>query len=260
MCTAAGPAPGHVFTAPRPGPPVDPLFRVSEARDRGAIPDSVHGLVARRFGLAASGMERVERASGLAYPAAYVEPAAVVTAPDPNTMQRGVLFARTLPVRIGGSVRIVVQLSAPLVAYGLKGTVHAILAHEFLHYLELLHRASRMDVVSDEVTASIFESVHADGGRLFEPGAAFGDRTLVSHITRRFPVGFHDARLEEKTVRLWLEKGLPREVVRLDSNTARLSAADLSAVAVGGGMAARLAEIGRKSEAIRRRQARSYYS
>ncbi len=238
---------------------MDPLFRVNEARDRGDIPDHVHRLVTRRFGIAASGIERVERASGLGYPAAYVEPAAVVTAPDPNTMQYGILFARTLPVRIGGAMRVVVQLSAPLIAYGLKGTVHAIVAHEFLHYLELLHRASRMDVVSDEVTASIFESVHADGGRLFEPGAALGDRTLVSHVTRRFPAGFRDERLEGKTVRLWLGRGLPREVVRLDSNTARLSATDLSAVEVGGGMAARLAEIDKKSEAMRRRRARSYY-
>ena len=239
---------------------MDPLFRVSEAHGRGDIPGPVHSLIARRFGLAASGMERVERASGLAYPPAYVEPAAVVTAPDPNTMQYGILFARTLPVRSGGSMRIVVQLSAPLVAYGLKGAIHAILAHEFLHYLELLHRASRMDVVSDEVTASMFESVHADGGRLFEPGAALGDRALVSHITRRFPVGFRDPRLEDKTVRLWIGKGLPREVVRLDSNTARLSAADVSAVRVDPGTAARLAEIEKKSEAIRKRQARSYYS
>ena len=238
---------------------MDPLFRVDEARDRGGIPDHVHRLVARRFGLAASGIERIERASGLAYPPAYVEPAAVVTAPDPNTMQYGILFARTLPVMSGGAMRIVVQLSAPLVAYGLKGAIHAILAHEFLHYLELLHRASRMDVVSDEVTASIFESMHADGGRHFEPGAALGDRALVSHITRRFPVGFRDARLEDKTVRLWLERGLPREVVRLDSNTARLSAADMSAVRVDPGTAARLDEIGRKSDAIRRRRARSYY-
>ena len=47
-------------------------------------------------------------------------------------------------------------------AYGLKGTVHAVLAHEFLHYLELARRASRMEMVSDEVTSSLFESEFAD--------------------------------------------------------------------------------------------------
>ena len=240
--------------------PVNPLFRVDEAHERGDVPDDVYGLIRGRFGLAAGGMERIERAAGLGYPAAYVEPSAVVTSPDPNTMQYGILFARTVPVRLGGSVQVVIQLSAPLVAYGLKGTIHAILAHEFLHYLELLHRAQRMDMVSDEVTGSIFESVHADSGRLFEPGAALGDRTLVSHITRRFPAGFRDMRLEDKTVRLWMERGLPRTVVRLDSNTARLSAADVSSIRVPPETALRLEEIGKKSAALRRRQARPYYA
>lgn len=239
---------------------MNPLFRLDQALQGGDIPGEVHELVTRRFGLVRSGIERVQRAAGMEYPVAYVEPSAVVTAVDSNTMQYGILFARTVPVRFDGAVRVVVQVSAPLVAYGLKGAVHAILAHEFLHYLELLDRASRMDIVSDEVASSIFENVHADGGRLFEPGAALSDRALVSHITRRFPSGFRDARLEDKTVRLWMDRGLPRTVVRLDSNTARLSAAEVSAVRVAPEMASRLAEIGRKSEAIRRRQARAYYA
>jgi len=239
---------------------MNPLFRLDQALQSGDIPGGIHELVKGRFGLVSSGIERVQRAAGMDYPVVYVEPSAVVTAPDPNTMQYGILFARTVPVRFDGAMRVVVQVSAPLVAYGLKGAVHAILAHEFLHYLELIHRASRMDIVSDEVASSMFENVHADGGRLFEPGAALGDRTLVSHITRRFPAGFRDARLEDKTVRLWINRGLPRTVVSLDSNTARLSAADVSAVRVAPETASRLAEISSKSEAIRRRQARSYYA
>ena len=39
--------------------------------------------------------------------------------------------------------QVVIQISAPLIAYGLKGTIHAILAHEFLHFLELIRKIEK---------------------------------------------------------------------------------------------------------------------
>jgi hypothetical protein len=45
---------------------------------------------------------------------------------------------------------VVVQITAPLISYGLKGTIHAILAHEFMHYLELVSRVVNMKVISDQ--------------------------------------------------------------------------------------------------------------
>lgn len=227
---------------------------MDEALARGLIPEGVHSLVRKRLPIAAAGMERAERASGIRYPAAYVEPSAVVSRPDQGSFQYGILFARTIPLEAGGRMRVVVQVSAPLVAFGLRGTVHAILAHEFLHYLELSHRASRMGVISDEVTGSVFESVHADGGRLFEPGAVFGDRTLVAHITKRFPEGFRDARLEDKTVRLWIGRGLPRTSVDLGSNVARLPAGAIARAGVDPALAERLEEMRLRSDRIRRRR------
>ena len=68
----------------------------------------------------------------------------------------GILFARTIPIFANNSVQIIIQISAPLIAYGLKGTIHAILAHEFLHYLELTSRLSKMNIVSDELSSNIF--------------------------------------------------------------------------------------------------------
>lgn len=233
---------------------MDPMFRMREALDAGRIPDSAYSLVEGRLGAALGGMARIERASGIRYPAAYVEPSAVVSGPDPSSLRRGILFARTIPVEAGGRLRVVVQVSAPLVAYGLKGTVHAILAHEFLHFLELAHRASRMGMVSDVPTGSVLESEHADAGRLFEPGAVFSDRTLVSHVTRRFPAGFRDARLEAKTVRLWIDRGLPCTSVPLDSNVARLPAGAVARAGLDPALAARLEEMRRRSDRIRRRR------
>ncbi len=233
---------------------LDPLARLKDARARGVIPGRVYELVARRFPLAVEGINRIERASGIQYPMAYVEPSAVITAADPRSYQFGILFARTIPVTFDGGFQVVIQVSAPLVAYGLKGTIHAILAHEFLHFLDLARKISRMDVLSDEVTGSLFESAYADGTRLLDPRAVFDDRTLLRHITKRFPAGFRDRRLEDKAVRLWIDRGLPKTNVALDSNTVRLSAESLSKIRIGPGFMKRLAELEEKSGRLRKRR------
>ena len=64
--------------------------------------------------------------------------------------------------------QVVIQISAPLIAYGLRGTIHAILAHEFLHFIELIRKISKMDLLSDEISGNLFENVYADETRLFE--------------------------------------------------------------------------------------------
>ncbi len=230
---------------------MDPLSKAREAHERGDVPERTHGLIEGRFALAVAGIDRIEKASGIQFPPAYVEPSAMLA---PSEFGYGILFARTIPVVHGDSVVVLVQISAPLVAYGLKGTVHAVLAHEFLHYLELASRASRMEIVSDEITGSLFESSFADRGRLLEPRAVFSDRTLVDHITKRFPEGFRDARLEKKVEKLWLDRGLPRTAVSLDSNTARIPAGAMSKMRLDENTARRIKEIEQKSQRMRRRQ------
>ena len=140
-----------------------------------------------------------------------------------NSFEYGVLFARTIPITTKNGLHIVIQISAPLVAYGLKGTIHAILAHEFLHYLELIRKISNMELVSDEVSANLFENVYADSERLFEPRAVFTDKTLLSHITKKFPSGFRDYKLEDKVIKYWIEKNLPTTNITLDTNITKLS-------------------------------------
>ena len=133
------------------------------------------------------------------------------------------MFARTIPVVTKNTLQVVIQISAPLVAYGLKGTIHAILAHEFLHYLELIRRISKMELLSDEISVNLFENVYADNERLFEPRAVFNDKTLLSHITKKFPAGFRDYKLEDKVIKYWIEEKLPTTKIMLDTNTAKLS-------------------------------------
>lgn len=232
---------------------MDPLFNIKKATTGGLLPDDISSKIIERFDLVISGVDRIEKASGLNYPAAYVEPSVVVSSPDPGSFEYGIMFARTIPLEADGRLQVMIQISAPLVAFGLKGTIHAILAHEFLHFLQLVYRASKMRIVSDEISGSIFENVFNDDARTFEPRAVFDDRTLLSHITKKFPSGFRDYKLEDKTVKLWIKRGLPQTNVSLETNIARISPEVLSRVTIDGKLVSRLEEIDRRSERIRKR-------
>jgi len=209
---------------------LDPLIRVKEAHFKGLISDEVYNLILKRFPIVVKGIDRIEKASSILYPLAYVEPSIIISTPNPNSYEFGILFARTIPLLSEDRFNVVIQISAPLIAFGLKGTIHAILAHEFLHYLELIRKISKMNLVSDEITGNLFESVYADEMRLFEPKAVFKDRTLLNHITTRFPSGFRDYKLEEKVIKFWIEKNLPKINISLDTNTVKLSAESLSKI------------------------------
>ncbi|MGD8707486.1 MAG: hypothetical protein PVI88_02240 [Nitrosopumilaceae archaeon] len=233
---------------------MDPLIRLKDAHKSGLIPDDVFELVLKRFPITVSGINRIEKASGIRYPVAYVEPSIVLSSPNSNSYEFGILFARTIPVAFEDQFRVVIQITAPLVAYGLKGTIHAILAHEFLHYLELMRKISKMDLLSDEISGNLFENVYADETRLFEPRAVFKDRTLLDHITKRFPAGFRDYKLEDKVIKYWIDKGLPKNNVALDSNTVKLSMASLSKIKLDPKFIKKIDELEQKSSKLRKKK------
>ena len=158
---------------------MNPLLKVREAFQKGILPEKEYSLIVKRFPIVISGISRIEKASGVNFPIAYVEPSVTMSSSSVNSFEYGILFARTIPITTKNDLRVVIQISAPLVAYGLKGTIHAILAHEFLHYLELMRKISSMELISDEVSANLFENVYADSERLFEPRAVFTDKTLL---------------------------------------------------------------------------------
>ena len=202
----------------------DPLYKIHAAYKAGQDPQKIYDLVIERFSLVTEGIKRAEAASGLKYPYYYVEPSLVVSTSAVEFTQMGILFARTIPV-VGDEnrLRVVVQVSAPLIAYGLKGTIHAILAHEFMHYLELVSRIAKMRIISDEVSGTLFEGTYADAGRLLEERAVFkSDPTLIKHITTRFPEGFRDLKLEDKVIKMWMNKGLPTTKVPIDANVIKI--------------------------------------
>jgi len=233
---------------------LDPLLKVHEAHKNGLLPDKVHSLILDRFNVTVAGIDRIEKASRINFPLAYIEPAVVISTQHPTSFDYGILFARTIPVVAKDKVEIIIQITAPLVAYGLKGTIHAILAHEFLHYLELVRRMSRMEMVSDEISGNLFESMYADSTRLFDPRAVFDDKTLLLHITKKFPEGFRDYKLEDKVLKRWIEKKLPTINIALDTNIIKIPANILANTKIESDLARKLDEIEQKASRLRKKK------
>ncbi|MBT6646195.1 MAG: hypothetical protein HOB51_01550 [Thaumarchaeota archaeon] len=206
---------------------MNPLQKLSQSLENGVIPESTYELIQKRFHLVSDGIMRIEKASSIKYPTMYVEPSILISG-STNSLDVGILYARTIPLIVHDSIHVVIQISAPLVAYGLKGTIHAILAHEFLHYLELVTRLSKTELLSDEISSNLFENVYSDNTRLLEPRSVFNDNMLISHITKKFPSGFRDYKLEDKVIKFWIEQKLPVSKISLDTNTVKLNAIQLS--------------------------------
>ena len=233
---------------------MDPLIRFRDAHSKGIIPDDVYNLTLKRFPITIAGINRIERVSGIRYPVAYVEPSLVLTSPHQNSYEFGILFARTIPVMFEEKFQVVIQISAPLIAYGLKGTIHAILAHEFLHFLDLMQKILKMNLLSDEISGNLFENVYSDETRLFEPRVVFKDRTLLNHITKKFPAGFRDFKLEDKVMKFWIDRNLPKSNISLDSNTVKLSAESLSKIKLDPAFISKLKQLEEKSNKIHKKQ------
>ena len=233
---------------------MDPLIRVKDALAKGDIPDKVYDLIVKRFPITVAGINRIEKASGIKFPIAYVEPSLVISSSDANAYQYGILFARTIPIVFDEKFQVVIQISAPLVAYGLKGTIHAILAHEFLHFLELIRKISKMELLSDEISGNLFENVYSDETRLFEPKVVFNDRTLLNHITKKFPAGFRDYKLEDKVTKFWDNQNLPKSNISMDTNTVKLSAESISKIKISPSFISKIEQLEQKSSKIRKRR------
>jgi hypothetical protein len=202
----------------------DSLQKVEDALNSGQLPKKTYDLILHRYEIVTNGIRRIENAARLKYPYYYVEPNLVISMSQVEFSQFGIFFARTIPVvNEQRQLNIVIQLTAPLIAFGLRGSIHAILAHEFIHYLNLVSRIMRMDVISDSISSTLFEERYGDSSRLMEPKSVFkSDRALIDHLTRKFPEGFSDLRLEDKVVNEWINRRLPTTKVAIDANIIRL--------------------------------------
>jgi hypothetical protein len=197
---------------------VDPLVLLDQAVAQEKVPRAVARKVRLKMRYVQGAVSRVEKASGLRYPPYYIEPVLPVSKSGGEYGQMGVLFARVIPTTVTGTVVILIQFTAALVAYGTKGTIEAVAAHEFTHYVELVRKLSTTNVASDEVATTLYEASFADAERTVSPKLIFSDKALVDLISRKFKNDLADPALNRKVGDSWIAKNLPIRWVGPEEN------------------------------------------
>jgi len=202
---------------------MDPLILLDQAVAQEKIPRALAKKVRLRMGILQGAVERVEKASDLRYPPYYIEPVLPVSKGGGNYGQMGVLFARVIPTTVTGSLVILVQFTAALVAFGTKGVIEAVAAHEFTHYVDLVRKLGTTNVTSDEQATTLYEASFADAERTVPPKLLFSERALVTLLTRKFKDGLQDQALNKKVGDSWIAKDLPIRWVGPEENVVRLA-------------------------------------
>ncbi|MGP8125212.1 MAG: hypothetical protein ACLQEQ_04990 [Nitrososphaerales archaeon] len=201
---------------------MDPLILLDQAVAQEKVPRALARKVRLRMSLVQHSVERVEKASGLHYPPYYIEPTLPVSKGGGEYGQMGVFFARVIPTTATGSLTILIQFTAALVAHGTKGTLDAVAAHEFTHYVELVRKLARTNIVSDEAATSLYEASFADSERTVPAKLLYSDSALVGLLTRKFKPELSDPALNKKVGEAWIAKGLPTRWVGPEANRVRL--------------------------------------
>ena len=71
---------------------MNPLLKVREAFQNGILPEKEYSLIVKRFPIVVSGISRIEKASGVNFPIAYVEPSVTMSSSNVNSFEYGILF------------------------------------------------------------------------------------------------------------------------------------------------------------------------
>ncbi|MDG6996489.1 MAG: hypothetical protein JRN52_11250 [Nitrososphaerota archaeon] len=199
---------------------VDPLFKIpaSQLLDR-----RTKKSITTKLKYVAAAIKEVESFSGISYPPYYVEPVLTIVEAGDNIGGVGVMYARTIPIEAKGVVQIVIELSAPLLLYSTKKILRLVLSHEFLHYVELVRNFSKMDIVSQITSSSMYEERHTDYSRAVDPSKVFSNKTLVRELNKRTSTGLDDEKLNLKCKEKWIEKGMPVRKIPLGQNQVNIS-------------------------------------
>lgn len=210
----------------------DPFVAVDRYVAQGKLKPALAAKVKVRGSYLRGAIERVEKATGLRYPPYYVEPALPLAVTSLEYGSMGAFFARVIPTAFEGRLSIIVQFTAPLLLFGAKGTIEAVAAHEFTHYVDLVRRLSRTATLSDERVSTLFEAGYADEERAVSPSRVFAkDKPLAKLVAKRFTPNLTDEKLDEKVSKGWITKGLPTRHVTTEENNVRLDMAVVSRTA-----------------------------
>ncbi|MDA4120906.1 MAG: hypothetical protein OK404_00690 [Thaumarchaeota archaeon] len=226
---------------------MDPLILLDQAVAQEKIPRAIAKKVHLRLKYVQAAVQRAEGASGVKYPPYYIEPILPVSKSGGEYGQMGVMFARVIPTTVTGSLVILIQFTAALVAFGTKGTIEAVAAHELTHYVDLVGRLSSMNVVNDERATTLFEASYADTERTVAPKLVFSEKTLVSLVSRKFKDGLSDPALNKRVSAAWIAKNLPIRWVGPEENVVKLGMGVVAVTKFDPSVLSKVAEIKEKT-------------
>ena len=226
---------------------LDPLILLDQAVAQEKIPRAMAKKVRLKMKVLQGAVQRVEKAGGVRYPPYNVEPVLPVSRSGTEYGQMGVMFARVVPHTATGSLVILVQFTAALVALGTKGTIEAVAAHEFTHYVELVRKLSTKSIVSDEVATTLYEASYADEERTVPPKLLFSEKSLVSLISRKFKPELSDPALNKKVGDTWIGKNLPIRWVGPEEHRISVPMGMVASTKFEPGVLAKVAELKKKA-------------
>lgn len=204
---------------------IDPLFKVKLAYKDKQISEKAFNSILKRKYLIDNWIEKIYKLTDIKYPQYFIEPSLLIATSPLELEQFSIIYARTLPIsNKENKIEIFIQLFAPLIIYGLKGTIYSVIAHEFLHYLNLLNKIRNLEIYSDKPTDTLFENIYNDSEKLFDHHKVFkGDKYLIKIIGKNFENGFNNEKLNKKSLKYWLQKKMPIEKLPIENNYIKLS-------------------------------------
>jgi hypothetical protein len=204
---------------------IDPLFKVKQAYQNKIINEHIFNLILKRKPLIEDGISKVQQLTDIEYPQYFIEPSLLIATSPLEYEQFSIIYARTIPIcNQENKIQIFIQLFTPLVIYGLRGTINSVIAHEFLHYLDILNKIINLEITSDTISVTLFETIFKDNEKLFDPRRVFKkDKNLTKSINRKFGNGFYDEKLNNKSIKLWIQKKYPIEKLLIENNHTNLS-------------------------------------
>lgn len=199
---------------------IHPLALIYKSFTEGIIDTKTYQQTIKRVEIVNEAVNRIEYVTTVDFPDFVIEPSLILGSSDMEFGQHAVLYARTIPYPTkANQIRIIIQLCAPLILYGLKGTIHAVLAHEFLHYLNMVKNILEMKINSDIVTFTSFEASFVDEEKTLNPKKVYkGDRSLIRMLNLKFSNGLYDSKLDMKTQKMWINKNKPTQSISLSKN------------------------------------------
>ena len=203
---------------------INPFLLFDKYIDNNRLDQKIVQQCMKRIKIVEEAIKRVEKNTSLDYPDYFIEPALFLSSSEIEYGQFNIMYARTIPICTKqNQIRIMVQLSLPLVLYGLKGTVHAVVAHEFLHYLDLIKKFINLDINSDLIPQTGFEAGFIDTEKTMDYRMVFKkDRSLTRMLDSKFGHGLVDPKLDNKTKTFWIEKKLPTKRIVIGGNYTKL--------------------------------------